>query len=85
MPNNTIMRTKTLGAAYSALAATPVIFSGTITAGLNNVGTAYLKGDTGDDVPLAPGEFHEFHHVDLSLIEVKGTVNDVVTSIGGSW
>jgi len=46
---------------------------------------AYLQGDSGQEVPLAPGEWHRLERVNLADIQVKGSVGDKLTVIGGTW
>ena len=83
--NNPIGRTITLSGTYAPLATTRTVASFTLTALSTNSAVAYLKGDNGDDVPIQPGEWHQFKSVALSQIEVKGTAGDQLTVIGGTW
>lgn len=85
MANNLIARKLTLTGAYKPLASGSLVGTVTVTALPDNAATAYVQGDTGDDVPLAPGEWHTFQSVNLAEIKVKGTAGDVVTAIGGTW
>jgi len=83
--NNTIMRSIAMQAAYARLSDTRVVGTVTLTSALGNAATVYLKGDTGDDVPLAPGEWHTFERINLAAIEAKGTAGDILTVVGGTW
>jgi len=83
--NQLIARKLVLGANYAPLTSTSVIASGTLTAPITNADTAYIQGDLGDDIPLQPGEWHVLVHVDLSRIKAKGTSNDLITFVGGTW
>ncbi len=83
--NNVIARKVTLTTSWQALAADKTVASVTVTAPTANVGNVLINGDTGDEVPLEPGEWHEFKSVDLSDFQVKGTAGDIVTVIGGTW
>lgn len=42
-------------------------------------------GDTGQEVPWVPGEYHTLARINLAELRVKGTPGDTVTIIGGSW
>jgi len=83
--NNTIMRKIDVAAAYRSLVSAPLVGSVTISCPPTNASVVYFKGDDGSDVPWQPGEWHTLHHVDLSAIEIKGTVGDTITIIGGTW
>ena len=83
--NNVIARKITVSTSWQALASEPTVASVTVTAPTYNAGNVLLKGDTGNEVPLEPGEWHEFMSVDLADIEVKGTADDTVTVVGGTW
>jgi len=83
--NNTIMRTVTVTADYAALASEKTVVSVTISCPPANAGNVIFRGDTGDEVPWVPGEWHTLYRVDLSEIEMKGTVGDTVTVVGGTW
>lgn len=79
------MRRVVLTPEYRPLSQNHEIVSVEISAMPTNAGQTLFKGDTGDDVPWIPGEFHSFRNIDLSSMEVKGTAGDIVTVIGGSW
>jgi len=83
--NNVIMRKVTVQADWTPLAPAPTVASVTISCPPSNSGDVIFEGDTGQEVPWVPGEWHEFHHVDLAAIRVKGTPGDVVTIVGGTW
>ena len=83
--NNIIARKVVLTTSWQALAAEKTVASVTVTAPTVNAGNVLLYGDTGHEVPLQPGEWHEFEHVDLADIQVKGTAGDIVTVVGGTW
>ena len=83
--NNVIARKITVSTSWQALASEPTVASVTVTAPTYNSGNVLLKGDTGDEVPLEPGEWHEFKSVNLADIEVKGTADDTITLVGGTW
>jgi hypothetical protein len=83
--NNIIARKVELTTSWQALASENTVASVTITAPTYNAGHVILKGDTGDEVPLQAGEWHQLEHVNLAEIEVKGTLGDIVTIVGGTW
>ena len=83
--NNVIARKITVSTSWQALASERAVASVTVTAPTYNSGNVLLKGDTGDEVPLEPGEWHEFKSVNLADIEVKGTADDTITLVGGTW
>lgn len=83
--NNVIMRKLVLTADYQSLAAVRVVGSFVISAPPSNADDAIFLGDEGADVPWVPGEWHEFKHVNLAEVKVKGTPGDVVTVVGGTW
>jgi len=83
--NNTIMRKVDVTTGYQPLVATQLVATVTISCPPANAAVVTFRGDDGSDVPWQPGEWHTLQHVDLSAIEVKGTVGDIVTLVGGSW
>ena len=83
--NNVIARKVELTTSWQALASVKTVASVTVTAPTYNSGNVLLKGDTGDEVPLEPGEWHVLKHVNLAAIEAKGTVGNIVTVVGGTW
>ena len=83
--NNTIMRTVDVTADYAALASEKTVASVALYCPSTNAGTVYVEGDTGQDVPWAPGEWHGFENVNLAEIRVKGTPGDAVLVVGGTW
>ena len=83
--NNTIMRTIDVTTEYQPLADSRVIGTVTVSCLPANGEVVYFRGDTGQDVPWVPGEYHELHSVNLADIQIKGTAGDVVTVVGGTW
>ena len=83
--NNAIMRHVDLTGSYVAMASSVVVGSVTISSPLSNGAVAYLKGDTGDDVEIHPGEWFQFESIDLAEMQAKGTPGDFLTVIGGTW
>ncbi len=83
--NNIIARKITLTTSWQTLASDKTVASITLTAPSYNSANVILEGDTDDEVPLEPGEWHELEHVNLADIRVKGTAGDIVTVVGGTW
>jgi len=83
--NNTIMRQIDVTADYQPLVADRLVATVTISCAPDNADVVYFLGDDGSDVPWRPGEWHSVHRVDLSEIQIKGTVGDTVTLVGGTW
>ena len=83
--NNTVMRKIDVTAGYQPLVSNELVASVTISCPPGNAGEVYFKGDDASDVPWVPGEWHDFRSVNLAEIEIKGTVGDVVTVVGGTW
>ena len=83
--NNIVARKIELTSSWQALADKRTVASVTVTAPTYNAGNVILLGDSGDEVPLEPGEWHTFLRVDLAELEVKGTAGDIVTVVGGTW
>ncbi len=83
--NNVIMRKVEVTASYQPLVSTGLVGSVTVSCPPGNAADVLFKGDDGSDVPWKPGEWHEFRSVNLAEIEVKGTVGDTVTIVGGTW
>ncbi len=83
--NNLIARVIDLTAAFLPLSSVRTVGTITITAPPGNSDAAYLQGDSGQEVPLAPGEWHRLERVNLADIQVKGSVGDKLTVIGGTW
>ena len=85
--NNVIMRVITLdGGDYKPLVPESLI-AGTVVISCPpaNAGPVFFKGDDGSDVPWIAGEWHTLVGINLADIQVKGTVGDSVTLVGGSW
>ena len=83
--NNTIMRKIVVTGAYKPLVSDSLVGSVTISCLPTNAGNVFFKGDDGSDVPWLPGQWVDLKQIDLSAIEIKGTSDDVVTVIGGTW
>ena len=83
--NNTIMRQIDVTADYQPLVANRLVATVTISCPPDNAGVVYFLGDDGSDVPWRGGEWHTLHRVDLFSIQIKGTVCDTVTLVGGTW
>ena len=83
--NNVIMRLVMVTAGYVPLASVATTGTFTVSALPGNTGNVLFKGDDGSDVPWIPGEWHIFKHTDLHTIQVKGTVGDKITVVGGTW
>ena len=83
--NNTYFASIVLAADYRALAAARTVLTVTVSALPGNAAPAYLKNGAGQEVPLLPGEWHTLVQVNLADLQVKGTVGDCVTVVGGSW
>ena len=83
--NNIIARKIDLTADFSPLATKRTIATITITSPLSNSDVIYLRGDTAQEVPLSPGEHHTLRRVNLADIQVKGSVGDILTLVGGTW
>lgn len=83
--NNLIARVISVTSQYQPLATGRLVATITLSAPPANANPVYLQGDTDQDVPLVPGEWHIFHRVNLAEIRIKGTAGDSVTVIGGTW
>lgn len=83
--NQIIARKYDLTTSYQLLASDRTIATVTLSAPPTNAGIAYILGDTGQDIPLIPGEWHILKKVDLAAIQVKGTAGDIITINGGTW
>jgi hypothetical protein len=83
--NNVIMRKVNVGATYQPLVAAPLVGTFTVSCPPTNAAVVYFKGDDGSDVPWIAGEWHTLVGVNLSDIQVKGTLGDCVTVVGGTW
>jgi len=81
---NLIARKLNISESWAPLSADRLVGRLTISAPAGNAGSVLIKGDTGQEVPMAPGEWHTLEGVDLAEVEVKGTVGDVLTIIGGT-
>ncbi len=83
--NNTIMRKIDVTGTYQPLVADSLVATVTISCPPTNAAAVQFKGDDGSDVPWLAGEWHTLHRVDLAEIQIKGTVGDVVSIVGGIW
>ncbi|AQT67943.1 hypothetical protein STSP2_01095 [Anaerohalosphaera lusitana] len=83
--NNIIARKIDLTDQFQQLSESKTVGTVTVTALSGNSSEVILLGDTGDQVPLVPGEWHTFIRVDLARINVKGSAGDGVTVVGGTW
>ena len=83
--NNIIMRKIDVTGNYTPLAAEKTVVTVTISAPPTNTGNVLFKGDDGSDVFFVPGEWHTLKSINLADIQIKGTVGDVVTIVGGTW
>ena len=83
--NTPYMAKITVTADYAALVATKLVLGAvTISCPPSNKGVVNFKGTGFTDVPWVAGEWHTFHGIDLALIQVKGTANDLVTLVGST-
>jgi hypothetical protein len=85
MKNAFVQRTVTLTAEYQKLSATSLVVSGELLCTLDNAGDVTVKSAEGVELAWKAGEYHELVSVDLSTIEVKGTVGDKIRFVGGTW
>ena len=83
--NNVIMRKVDVTENYTPLVSEKTVCTVTISAPPTNVGNVFFKADDGSDVFFLPGEWHCLVRVNLADIQIKGTVGDVVTLVGGTW
>ncbi len=83
--NNAIARKIDVTTDYQPLDSEQMVATVTVSAPPANIADIFLLGDTDDDVPIAPGEWHTFYSVDIESVQVKGTAGDIVTVIGGTW
>ena len=83
--NNVIMRKIDVTENYAPLVPEKTVCTVTISAPPTNTGNIFFKGDDGSDVFFLPGEWHCLVRVNLADIQIKGTVGDVVTLVGGTW
>jgi len=84
MANNVIMRAVSVNDVWQPLASEPTVCSVAISTPPTNAGVVLFEVE-GQNVPWVPGEWHEFERIDLATIKIVGTVNDLVTIIGGTW
>ena len=82
--NNTILRQIDLTDEYQPLANEKTVASVTVSAPPTNTANVTLKSADGE-AQMIPGEWQEFHHINLSELQVKGITGDIVTVVGGTW
>jgi len=82
--NNTILRQIDVTEEFQPLASTRTVASVTVSAPPTNAANVTLKSADGE-AQMIPGEWQEFHRIDLSELQVKGTDGDVVSVVGGTW
>ena len=70
---------------YRPLSDTRLVGTFEISALPTNADVVYFLGDDGSDVPWNCGEWHQLVRVDLSTIQVKGTIGDSISLVGGTW
>ena len=83
--NNIIMRKIDVTENYTPMATEKTVVTVTISAPPTNAGNVLFKGDDGSDVSWLAGEWHTLKSINLADIQIKGTVGDVVTIVGGTW
>lgn len=81
--NNQYSTIVSLTADYTAIDEHEVFFCGVIAAPSANTTTAYIQSSDGNqDIPIAPGEFHEYKAVNLLTVKVKGTSPATLIVVG---
>ena len=83
--NNVFMRKIDVTGNYLPLVSEKTVVTVTISTPPTNADNVLFKGDDGSDVFFLPGEWHFFKSVNLADIQIKGTVGDVLTLVGGTW
>lgn len=83
--NNVIMRKIDVTADYQPLSSGKLVASVTISSPPGNAANVTFKTPEGNEVLWISGEWHNFRSIDLAEIQVKGTVGDTVTIVGGTW
>ncbi|HOQ06007.1 MAG TPA: hypothetical protein PKY88_12430, partial [Anaerohalosphaeraceae bacterium] len=74
--NNLIARIISVTSQYQPLVPERLVATITLSAPPTNASPVYIQGDSGQDVPLVPGEWHLFQRVNLAEIRIKGTAGD---------
>jgi len=82
--NNTILRQIDVTDEFQPLANEKTVASVTVSCPPTNAANVTLKSADGEAM-MIPGEWQEFHRIDLSELQVKGTAGDIVSVIGGTW
>jgi hypothetical protein len=68
---------------YTAIDGHEVFFCGVVAAPSANTTTAYIQSSDGNqDIPISPGEFHEYKAVNLLTVKVKGTSPATLIVVG---
>ena len=83
--NTVFMRMIDVTGNYTPLVSEKTVVTVTISAPPTNTANVLFKGDDGSDVPWIPGEWHTLKSIDLADIQIKGSIGDVVTIVGGTW
>ena len=83
--NNVFMRKVDVTEEYTPLVSERIVLTVTISAPPTNAANVFFKGEDGSDVPWTSGEWHQFSSINLAELQVKGTLGDVITIIGGTW
>ena len=83
--NNVFMRKVDVTEEYTPLVSEQIVLTVTISAPPTNAANVFFKGEDGSDVPWTSGEWHQFSSINLAELQVKGTLGDVITIIGGTW
>jgi hypothetical protein len=82
--NNTVLKKIDVTDQWQALSPVPLVASVTISALPTNAGNVLLRNGE-SQVELIPGEWQDFRSVNLAELEVKGTIGDVLSIVGGTW
>ncbi|HOD84865.1 MAG: hypothetical protein BWX88_05185 [Planctomycetes bacterium ADurb.Bin126] len=85
--NNVILRKINVTGSWQPLSAARLIGSVTIATPPANAGNVLFRNaaEPTQEVAWVPGEWYDFYRIGLSEIEVKGSVGDAVTVVGGTW
>lgn len=85
--NNVILRKINVTGSWQPLSAARLVGSVTISTPPTNGANVLFRtaSEPAHEIPFVPGEWYDFQRMDLSTIQVKGSVGDVVTLVGGTW
>jgi hypothetical protein len=85
--NNVILRRIDVTGDWQPLSVVRLVGTVTISTPPDNGGAVLFRttDEPAHEVPWVAGEWHTFHRVDLAGIEVKGSVGDVISVVGGTW